>query len=170
MFNGVVVDANDGVSSFADSFTFKLSGNAVGAAVTLSVAYADWPLPTDHSQVDGYFALPAMSFSLFNAANVQVGSTVNKTFSNVSTVPTTDVAATGLSFSGLAANGVYTLKVTGTGVAPNENWVAYNFNTNPASYDVRVASVAAVPEPESYAMLLAGLGLMGAVARRRAAK
>jgi hypothetical protein len=28
-------------------------------------------------------------------------------------------------------------------------------------------SVAAVPEPESYAMLLAGLGLMGAIARRR---
>jgi hypothetical protein len=27
--------------------------------------------------------------------------------------------------------------------------------------------VAAVPEPETYAMLLAGLGLMGAVARRR---
>jgi hypothetical protein len=28
-------------------------------------------------------------------------------------------------------------------------------------------SVTAVPEPESYAMLLAGLGLMGAIARRR---
>jgi hypothetical protein len=27
--------------------------------------------------------------------------------------------------------------------------------------------VTAVPEPESYAMLLAGLGLMGAIARRR---
>jgi hypothetical protein len=31
-------------------------------------------------------------------------------------------------------------------------------------------SVAAVPEPESYAMLLAGLGLMGFVAKRRKAK
>ena len=29
------------------------------------------------------------------------------------------------------------------------------------------AAVTAVPEPETYAMLLAGLGLMGAIARRR---
>ncbi|MDD5481180.1 FxDxF family PEP-CTERM protein, partial [Rhodoferax sp.] len=28
-------------------------------------------------------------------------------------------------------------------------------------------TVAAVPEPETYAMLLAGLGMLGAVARRR---
>ena len=33
-----------------------------------------------------------------------------------------------------------------------------------------IASVTAVPEPESYAMLLAGLGLLGAVARRKAAR
>ena len=31
-------------------------------------------------------------------------------------------------------------------------------------------SVTAVPEPESYAMMLAGLGLMGAIARRRKSK
>ncbi|MBK9347843.1 MAG: PEP-CTERM sorting domain-containing protein [Burkholderiales bacterium] len=30
--------------------------------------------------------------------------------------------------------------------------------------------LAPVPEPETYAMLLAGLGVMGAVARRRKAK
>jgi predicted extracellular nuclease len=34
----------------------------------------------------------------------------------------------------------------------------------------RTGFAAAVPEPETYAMLLAGLGLIGAVARRRAAK
>jgi hypothetical protein len=33
-----------------------------------------------------------------------------------------------------------------------------------------LTTVAAVPEPETYAMLLAGLGVMGAVARRRKAK
>ena len=31
-------------------------------------------------------------------------------------------------------------------------------------------TVTAVPEPETYAMLLAGLGLMGGIARRRANK
>ena len=36
--------------------------------------------------------------------------------------------------------------------------------------DLTVNSVSAVPEPETYAMLLAGLGVMGAVARRRKAK
>ena len=38
-----------------------------------------------------------------------------------------------------------------------------------ASYGGNVA-VQAVPEPETYAMLLAGLGLMGGIARRRANK
>jgi len=32
---------------------------------------------------------------------------------------------------------------------------------------LHIAAVAAVPEPETYAMLMAGLGLMGAIARRR---
>jgi PEP-CTERM motif len=35
--------------------------------------------------------------------------------------------------------------------------------------NVNVSSVSAVPEPESYALMLAGLGLVGAIARRRKA-
>jgi len=40
-------------------------------------------------------------------------------------------------------------------------------NNNTGHFDVNVT---AVPEPETYAMLLAGLGLMGAVARRKKQK
>ena len=36
------------------------------------------------------------------------------------------------------------------------------------AWAVRPGDIAAVPEPESYAMLLTGLGILGAVARRRA--
>jgi PEP-CTERM motif len=35
------------------------------------------------------------------------------------------------------------------------------------AWGIQSASVTAVPEPETYAMLLAGLGLMGTIARRR---
>jgi len=40
--------------------------------------------------------------------------------------------------------------------APKENWHGFN-----------VGSVAAVPEPETYVMMLVGLGLIGGIARRR---
>jgi len=53
--------------------------------------------------------------------------------------------------------------------------VAFTFNTTGgASKDIVIDSVyvvaAPVPEPETYAMMLAGLGLMGAIARRRKSK
>jgi hypothetical protein len=37
----------------------------------------------------------------------------------------------------------------------------------PETYFVLGATVSPVPEPESYAMMLAGLGLMGFIARRK---
>lgn len=47
----------------------------------------------------------------------------------------------------------------------NEYAGTWSYNGNTLNY-----AVAAVPEPETYAMLLAGLGLIGAVARRRRAQ
>jgi hypothetical protein len=52
---------------------------------------------------------------------------------------------------------------TGPGTSP----YSFSIYTSPTAQDYVVASVTPVPEPESYAMLLAGLGLMGAVVRRR---
>jgi hypothetical protein len=53
--------------------------------------------------------------------------------------------------------GTFSLVVSGTGVTGGS-----------ASYGGNIVALAApVPEPESYAMLLAGLGVMGAIALRR---
>lgn len=61
-----------------------------------------------------------------------------------------------LTFAGGATPGAYTLTVAGYKVSPLQS----------GSYAGNV-SINAVPEPETYAMLLAGLGLVGFTARRR---
>ncbi|MDR0701980.1 MAG: FxDxF family PEP-CTERM protein [Azoarcus sp.] len=55
--------------------------------------------------------------------------------------------------------GAYSLSVAGTPITVGQQ----------GHFDIVIksSSVTAVPEPETYAMLLAGLGLVGAVARRR---
>lgn len=48
--------------------------------------------------------------------------------------------------------------------------LAYEITNLPTTSAWTVAMAPAVPEPETYAMLLAGVGLMGAIARRRQRK
>ncbi len=73
-----------------------------------------------------------------------------------------------LTAQGLAA-GTYYVAVSGfsnfdfTGDGGNSNWY-YNLNVTTGTPSVVLS--APVPEPESYAMFLAGLGIIGAVARR----
>ena len=66
---------------------------------------------------------------------------------------------------GTEGNGTVMFKGTYTSISWTnpifENW--YGF-------DVGIAEIASVPEPETYPMLLAGLGLLGSVARRRKQK
>ena len=69
-----------------------------------------------------------------------------------------------IAFGGVSSGylgGNYFLKIIGTnsGVGPNSG-----------SYNGNITLTTPVPEPESYAMFLSGLGLMGFIARRRSKK
>ena len=61
-----------------------------------------------------------------------------------------------LTQNSISGHSSYSLQIQAT--APSESAASYTFLLN---------SVAAVPEPETYALLLAGLGLIGLVTRRR---
>ena len=66
----------------------------------------------------------------------------------------------GASVTGLEGNGLLQFSGSYTDIA----FTTPNFEN---FYGFTVGAVVAIPEPETYAMLLAGLGLMGFIARRR---
>lgn len=65
--------------------------------------------------------------------------------------------------SGLGV-GEHTLSINFAAVSNTQN---YSLNNNGADYVAKFNVTPAVPEPESYALLLSGLGLMAAIGRRR---
>jgi hypothetical protein len=135
--------------------------------------------PSDMIQVNG-----PSSFTLsFNQAilnpyialvSVGQGYAVNYTFNGPVTVLTAGpnywgyigYTSSGNTLTGYEYNGVVQLAGSYTSLtvstAPGEFWHGFNVGTN--------AVAAPVPEPETYAMLLAGLGFVSFVARRRKQK
>lgn len=59
-----------------------------------------------------------------------------------------------------ATTAASTYAVVGSGVIPARAWIG-------ADQTFHIAAVTAVPEPETLAMLLAGIGMIGSIARRR---
>ena len=75
---------------------------------------------------------------------------------------------TGVSNNGSTHNWQHFSQVIDLGSATSTNLVFYAAGTSDGlGGSLDNISVTAVPEPETYAMLLAGLGLMGSIARRR---
>lgn len=133
--------------SFSDIFTFSLTA----ASDTISSAVA-LLLPGLGGGSSSY-EIDNGTLTLFSdpdsdgaaGVNVQLGST---TFGD---------ANGGLSYNGAAA-GSYFWAVSGDAVGTQGGVYLYSANTAP------------VPEPETYAMMLAGLGMIGFIGRRRLTK
>lgn len=119
--------------------------NPGGAAIASSTSYSgvwngkgNWKVGGDGDPVGDYSALTSFSYK-GSAFDSDLNGSASGTF--------------------LLGPGTYSVFVGG-------NDFANYGSTNKFGLDATLA-VAAVPEPESYAMLLAGLGLIGAIARRR---
>ena len=133
--------------SFTDLYDFSVAPNRGAAFVSTSVTFAS-------------YGASLSSLALYLGSFSNVAQLVGETAIFKVTSPTVTNLGGGIvvdSISGkslnLATNTAYTLVVGGTSIG--------------ASQYTNIIALAPVPEPETYAMLLAGLGLMGFVARRR---
>lgn len=155
----------------ASSKTTHLGAASVGSPLSFNSGvvpvgefsdYFTFTLPANHGS--GYSVINFAVTDLFNTllATVSLYSNVDGTLFNADD---TLLSSTGvnsgnqlaLTFGPSAASSYY-LNVTG--MANGTQGGLYN----------GAISVTAVPEPENHALLLAGLGLMGAIARRRSRK
>ena len=125
-----------------------------------------------------------------NYADLTASSSITGAVSNVASFQWFFQAADYLPFNDLAyvsINGIHTTlsDVATVGDYGASGWNTYSFATpfsgslgfgvandmdNEQSSKLYIQNVAAVPEPETYAMLLAGLGLIGGAVKRRKAK
>ncbi len=94
----------------------------------------------------------AINFGPYNI----LGLTVTLQDSSFAVIGSDSSPATGFTFSGLAA-GSYALNVLGFATGETGGFYAGGF----------IAETAPIPEPETYALMLAGLGVVGFMAARR---
>lgn len=142
-------------SAMAGTYDFGLMGPPDSKTITASsygLVDVDTFTFSINATANATGSAPDVAFSWIKLTGVEVWS-VKLLDSTDTQIGATDYTTDNFSFGNLAA-GAYKLVVTTTG------------NTN---YNVTLSTSAAsaVPEPEAYAMMLAGLGLVGFAARRK---
>lgn len=148
-FNGWTPGTGGSSSVFGDA------GVAPGLIPNSFIDWLYFTLPSNATGSGGASTISNVSVSGFNVIFDEF--TILDTVSNVTVSGVTGLVFSGLSFVGGAVPGSYSLKIAGHQISASD----------PGSYGGTVTAVTTVPEPETYAMLLAGLGLMGFSARRR---
>lgn len=147
-------------SAMAGTYDFGLMGPPDSKTITASsdsIFVADTDTFTfsvnANANVDGSAPNVPLAISYFKLTGVAVWSVVLLDSTNTQ-IGATDYTTDNFSFANLSA-GAYSLVVKTSG---NTNY-SVTLTTAPAA--------SAVPEPEAYAMMLAGLGLVGFAARRK---
>jgi hypothetical protein len=138
-FSGTFSKTYFGLTSFTDDWTFTLPIGSAGQAAGNAIANFNPNGSLSSFFTDGSIWNITQNTLLTAGAGSFSGGIYNVQF----TLP-----------GALNPNDTYALRLTGVTLATG------------GSYGGTVA-VTAVPEPESYALFLAGLGLMGFIARRR---
>ena len=147
----------------ASGYTAVFGNNAVGNTFNDWISFS---VPADTANSGGSIVFSNLSsftfnviFTAFNLYEGVVGVLNPPSLLNapIASGFTNTVWST-FSYSGAAVPGNYWLNVAGYKINTASGGYAGTITTNP---------VAAVPEPETYAMMLAGLGLLGFSARRR---
>jgi hypothetical protein len=127
----------DGLNTYADFFVLSINGTEIGS---------------------GSFNLGGGGFSAWSGPGTAVTSNTGTSIGGNGGTTT----ISGVSFALNAGTNNITFSYSPVGYANNGGQTLGD-----EAWGISSAQVTAVPEPETYAMLLAGLGLMGAIARRR---
>jgi hypothetical protein len=143
----------------SDVFDFVASSNSF----TVAFSWADvFSTKTTKSGFQTFEADGKYNIWLTDSSNKVIAS-----FKNIADGVTGDVSGVlngkfFETFTGLSAGNSYHVLFTGAWSAPDKHgWLVK---------EAPLAMTAAVPEPETYAMLLAGFGLIGTMVRRRSSR
>lgn len=135
------------------SSTYSATGFANGVVSATNVAFNAWAEPAAFSSTAAFTFVSAYVTKAWDNGVTHFDGYVGNTLTYSVDVTSTTAAPTLATFNWVGVTKVIVSDANKTGQSVIDN-----------------ITVAAVPEPETYAMLLAGLGLMGAVARRRKQK
>lgn len=159
------------VKSFLVLCSFLLANSAVQAAQAYDFSYN----PHNGPIISGSFTGDASGNLITNLANVSVDFGGVALFSGVVTVDVPFSGSPSASFDGLANNFIFmdnkgswfslesAYNSSQVRIMPGNTIIDYH------AYSASNWQVTAVPEPETCALLIAGLGLIGGLARRREA-
>ncbi len=150
---------------FLDTFAFTLGSTTPNVSLSVTSEYSNSG-PVDDGVGD--ITTSTKDISKFDVSLVKVGtvgSLGDWSVAETGTVTTLSKVVTGL------AAGDYKLTVSGTATGTSQLFDGADHGpatANGGAYSVAL-NTPPVPEPESYALMLAGLGLVGYTARRKSA-